>query len=291
MSLGPPTLDALAREHPEWRPWLAPLAQALRALEDPTWAAAVPDEPAAGGDGVPLLDGARLEVDSRAARRHVSAVLGAAAEGGDARFERAARARDLDPLALLAAAANGAPVHVAMQARALGLDETALAALAPLLAAPLLHAAAARWRARVPAGWRHGYCPICGAWPVLAEARGLERDRRLRCGRCGGDWWADWVRCPFCDNRDHTRLGALVPGADGDTRRVETCAACGGYLKTVTTLGATRPADLPLLDLATVDLDVAALERGAVRRDGLGHPVAVAVAARPGRSRLFAWVR
>lgn len=51
-------------------------------------------------------------------------------------------------------------------------------------------------------------------------------------------------------------------------------------MKSVTTLGPCPPDELLLLDLETVELDVAALEHGYRRPDGLGHPIDVTVAPR-----------
>ena len=66
----------------------------------------------------------------------------------------------------------------------------------------------------------------------------------------------------------------------GQARRAEGCAACGAWMKTITTLGAGTTDELRLLDLATVDLDVAALERGWKRPAGLGARLGVRVVAR-----------
>src|SRR5204862_83499 len=63
---------------------------------------------------------------------------------------------------------------------------------------------------------------------------------------------------------------------------VETCLACRGYLKTVTTLGPTPADELGLLDLATVDLDVAAIGSGYSRPVGPGAPLGARVRARTG---------
>jgi FdhE protein len=145
---------------------------------------------------------------------------------------------------------------------------------------PLLQACARRWSSHVPRAWAPGFCPVCGAWPALAEERGLERERRLRCTRCGGDWRTEWLRCPFCGTHDHLRLGALVPGGGAPTRKAETCGVCRRYVKAVTTLAATPPADVSLQDLATVDLDVAALSHGYEAAQGLGCAVSVRLTPR-----------
>src|SRR3989454_9359488 len=62
----------------------------------------------------------------------------------------------------------------------------------------------------MPTGWAYGDCPVCGGWPALAEIRGLDGSRHLRCGGCGGDWRTEWLLCPFCGERDHGNLGSLV---------------------------------------------------------------------------------
>jgi FdhE protein len=94
------------------------------------------------------------------------------------------------------------------------------------------------------------------------EARGVERAYRLRCGRCGADWAAEPVRCAHCGERDHEKLRSLVSEVKDVLGRIEACATCLAYVKTITTLTACAPADVGVLDVATVDLDVAALEQG-----------------------------
>jgi hypothetical protein len=59
-------------------------------------------------------------------------------------------------------------------------------------------------------------------------------------------------------------------------------------VKTVTTLQGCAPDMVALDDLASVQLDVAALEQGYTRPHGPGHPLGAAVTAEPAR-RLFAW--
>ncbi|HMQ34669.1 MAG TPA: formate dehydrogenase accessory protein FdhE, partial [Chloroflexaceae bacterium] len=67
--------------------------------------------------------------------------------------------------------------------------------------------------------------------------------------------------CAFCGNRDHERLAALhVEGEE--QRRAVTCDECRGYLKVLNALTPIPPYELPVLDLATLHLDMAALERG-----------------------------
>jgi FdhE protein len=167
-----------------------------------------------------------------------------------------------------------------------GADAALFATVGALAAMPVLHACRRAWQARVPADWMCASCAICGAWATLAEARGLERRLCLRCGRCGAEWGAQIVRCAFCGTTDHDRLGTLVSGKGGTTRTVETCANCLAYMKTVTMLTACPPEDVRLLDLATVDLDIAALAHGYARPTHVAQRLDTHVTARV-RRRLF----
>jgi FdhE protein len=110
--------------------------------------------------------------------------------------------------------------------------------------------------------WGQGYCPICGAWPVLAEQRGLEQFRYLRCGLCASSWEVDRLLCPFCANRDHLLLGYLQVEGEEQKQRVATCDACQSYLKLRTTLTPLTTPQLLVEELALMHLDLIALEKG-----------------------------
>lgn len=115
---------------------------------------------------------------------------------------------------------------------------------------------------RAGRSWKRGYCPTCGAWPVLAEQRGLEQFRYLRCGLCASAWQVDRAWCPFCDERNHLQLGYLQVEGEEQRQRVATCDTCHSYLKVRSTLG---PLPTPLLlaeEVALVHLDLIAAEKG-----------------------------
>ena len=152
-----------------------------------------------------------------------------------------------------------------------------------MIAMPMLQTCWRVWAERVPTDWTYGYCPVCGGWPALAEIRGLDGARHLRCGCCGSDWRTEWLRCPFCGERDHERLGSLVSPDRRERQTIEVCEGCRGYVKTITTLAPLRPEHVVVEDLATLVLDVAALERGYRRPAARGHEVAVSVVAEPSR--------
>lgn len=285
-------LADLERRTPEWRTWLRLLGEAQRASGDPGWdarfAEAGVEQPGAGSSpGAPLLDGRTILVDPRRVRRLVRrlAETAAAGDGAGAASLGGYRPSAADTVRLLAAALRGDRAAVEAVAAPAGMDPGALEAVAQLAVLPLLHSCGRLLQDRVPLSWPQGYCPICGGWPVLAELRGLDRTRRLRCGRCGGDWRVNWLSCASCGETDHEQLGSLVPDDQSEVLKVETCARCRGYLKTVATLQAIPPFELLLWDLETVALDLVALDRGYTRPQGTSYAVNARVAARPSPPR------
>lgn len=261
-----------------WATWLSLCGIARRAATDRTWAAAVPSALVVRDGSAPLVTGTTFTVDPAAATRLVRRLL------GQTHVQRAARA---DGIAMLDAAVAMDEARLWRLADGLGVDRGVVAALAPLLVLPLLQACRHAWEARIATTWDDAACPVCGAWTAFAEARGLEPSCRLRCARCGAGWGtATSTRCPFCGEHDRTKLSALVVEATAGTRLVALCTACRTYLKVVTTAIACPPTDVVLLDLATVDLDVAALQRGYKRPRGSRTAVGTRVIARgTGRMR------
>jgi FdhE protein len=73
------------------------------------------------------------------------------------------------------------------------------------------------------------------------------------------------VRCAYCDEADHTKLGYLLNDQGEQHIKVETCMTCRGYLKTVPTLSTLPFPTLALKDLSTVAFDLAARDRGYAR--------------------------
>lgn len=278
---------ALRASRPEWRGWLERVRRAGAALEDPAWRRgrvqpppAEADEPgealqafvrAAGAEGEPLLHGRTLRVDAEALAAWLRGLL-APAEGDGAGGVALRRLRPgpREGLAWVQAILRGDSGALERAAREGGVDPDALGAVLGLAALPPLHAAWRSVTSRPPRGWLHGHCPLCGGAPVLAELRGLDRARLLRCGRCGGGWDVAWLRCAFCGEGRHERLGSLVPEEASETRRVETCSTCRGYLKSLTALTESPPAELLLRDLETVELDLVALGRGYRRPETAG---------------------
>ena len=279
---GPDLLTALRIAHPEWRPLLALIEEALWEIERPEWRDSVTSIPSRRPDPEPLLSRAVLAVASNPIERWVRRVLvTAAGMGPEAPFVDAASASRIDPRSLFQAAVSHDAGHLATISQSVGDTRGILEALAPLIAMPLLQACRRAWADAAPATWAHGHCPTCGAWPTLAEIRGLDGGRHLRCRRCGGDWTTEWLLCPFCGERDHAQLGSLVPAGRLERDRVEVCDRCRGYLKTTTTFVPIAPEQVVMKDLDTLVLDVAAVELG-YRPPKSREPVAVHIVA--GRS-------
>jgi FdhE protein len=277
------SLSGLGVQHPEWRPLLAVIDEALREDDDPRWAGFVPALHHAGAGGRPLLDGAVIEVAPKFVARWTRRILKVAAAAGTevSPLIKAITSGSIDPLLVFEIAVSQDIHRLDELARLVRDDRGVIHGLAPVIARPMLHACRRKWADRVPADWADGRCPICGGAPALEELRGLDGGRHLRCGGCGGEWRSAWLRCPFCGETDHEQLGSLMSPDSLERQAVGVCDSCGSYIKTITTLTPIQPRDIAILDLATVVLDMAALERGYGRPAMQRRGVAVNVVAEP----------
>jgi FdhE protein len=200
-----------------------------------------------------------------------------------------ARYADLDIALLFPAALCQDTDRITETAMRAGADADALHALVALLPVPFLHACRRRWEPTRVQNWIESYCPVCGAWPAFAEVRGIERNRYFRCGRCSAAWYAQALSCPYCRTRTHEDLVTLVPGKSGTNAVIDACSQCLGYVKTFTTLSGCPPGAVMLQDLASVDLDVAALDHGYGRPAGAGYALTISVTETGATRRMFSW--
>jgi FdhE protein len=283
-------LEGLKRRRGEWAPWLAVVEESVRETAAPAWDAAVPALSDMRHPAAPLLAGAALSIDARAVRGFLGRLIRIASRSGTAKMAtlRAALGSEPDALTLFTASLSQDSAYVTGLAARLGVDADAFQAVAALLPVPFLQACTRRWAPFIPMDWVQGYCPVCASWPAFAEARGIERSRHFRCGRCGGEWLARLLHCPYCAMSDHAELVALVPEKSDSHAVIDACKGCGGYVKTFTTLQGCTPGAVMLEDLASVALDVAALEQGYTRPPGAGYPLDVTAADRGAARRLFA---
>jgi len=109
--------------------------------------------------------------------------------------------------------------------------------------------------------WDLGFCPICASWPAIVEVSG---DHFLRCSFCATSWQLSSYRCLYCNN-DGQNFITAAPDPEQPERRLQMCGECGGYIKV---LAVETPSVFPLLaidDLASMDLDLLAIERKYIR--------------------------
>lgn len=113
--------------------------------------------------------------------------------------------------------------------------------------------------------WGRGYCFVCGSGATLGELQGNDGVKHLRCGQCGADWATHRGQCMYCGNQDHKTYGFFYPEGQREKLRIEVCDACGGYAKVISTFEPLPPALVQVEDLATLQLDYIAQERGYAR--------------------------
>jgi FdhE protein len=197
----------------------------------------------------------------------------------------AATSGRLDPERLFGEAFVQHRDHLGELAHQAGVDADLLHALASQAVAPVLRAYAEHLQPLIErvddgspdgAAWHRGYCPVCGGWPVLGELRGIELAQFLRCAACGTAWRWSRIACPYCSTDDFRQLRTLQ--VEGEQRfRVSVCERCTTYLKIGNAFDPPPPELLALDDLASMHLDVAAIERGYHRPTGSGYSIELAV--------------
>jgi FdhE protein len=239
-------------------------------------------------DGVPLLHAQPIDIDVHFAADLFGRQLNALAEheedvsDGSSSVQlliAAATSGLLGPEQLFGEAFVGHADHLAQIASGAGVPPDPLAAIATDSVAPLLRAYAARLQpllVQVDADrvWERGYCAVCGRWPLLAEQRGPEATRWLRCGACGTGWRNQAPACPYCGATDDQALLTV----DGESRfNLAVCGRCGGYLKVGRAFDAAPPELLALDDVASLHLDERAAGRGYHRPPGSGYRIELSV--------------
>ena len=267
MTLAQPTPRNQEFLDPTWRRWVTLVELAVAESQHSVWSDCVDVREFRAPDS-PLLHGATLRVSAPAASRLVMRLAG---ELGILDVER------VDPLSLILAGIERDASTMDALASRLAIPADTVAVLAQLTALPLLLNAAKKLDPEASRTWQRGYCPVCGAWPSLGELRGIQRERRLRCGCCSADWMLPVVHCAFCDETNHTKLGYLLNDEGEQHIKVETCTTCHGYLKTVSTLSTLPFPTLVVKDLATVAFDLAARDRGYSRPSAPGWQLEVEI--------------
>lgn len=104
-----------------------------------------------------------------------------------------------------------------------------------------------------------GRCPLCCSGYVLAVYRGLRR--YLACWLCGTRVRTELLCCVLCECRDPAKLGFMRLEEEGQFQ-LDYCLNCNHFLKAVDEDVIGPVEDFMLLDLATLDLDSLAREKG-----------------------------
>lgn len=255
------TLDPSARR------WVDLVELAVGESQQPAWSDPIDARKRRPPDA-PLLHEATLRVNASSVSELVMRLGGVL---GIATIKR------VEPLSLILLGVERDHETQNALAGRLAVPADTVAVLAQLCSLPLLLNASKMLDSDASRIWQRGYCPVCGAWPSMAEMRGIQRERRMRCGCCGSDWLLPVLRCAFCDETDHQKLGFLLNEEGAQHIRVETCSTCRGYLKTLTTLGMLPFTTLATKDVSTIAYDLAAQERGYTRPSRPGFEVHVEI--------------
>lgn len=113
--------------------------------------------------------------------------------------------------------------------------------------------------------WMRGYCPVCGGAPLMGIFRQDDGLWLVECSLCHTLWNLQRAACPFC-YETQGKLDYLY--VDGDrSRRVNYCTACRKYVKTVDSRNDEEQKLLPLEDILTTNLDLAAEKEGLIRSE------------------------
>ncbi len=114
-----------------------------------------------------------------------------------------------------------------------------------------------------PTDWTQNFCFVCGRPPQVAVIRDLPDAlgrRSLTCSMCATEWRFQRLTCPHCGETEADKLPVHTAESVAHVR-VDACATCSRYIKTVDLRK--RGDAVPLVDeLAAVELDIWAQEQG-----------------------------
>jgi len=106
--------------------------------------------------------------------------------------------------------------------------------------------------------WQRNYCPICGGKPSFAALDKETGARSLLCSRCSSVWRYNRIGCPFCENIDEQ----IYYLSEDGRYRLYVCDECKRYIKTIDLRMAGDEVCLPVENIITIAMDIAAQEKG-----------------------------
>ena len=217
--------------------------------------------PALAGEPVPLP----VPVLVPALLRLCDALASGGAGEAATHIRQAVDSGTLDAASLLTASLNRDQAALRTGAVHRGLSPDLVWLVAELTVSPFAHALQRMVFGTLGAGdlrhaldaWHRGYCPACGSWPAVGEVAGGHRT--LRCSFCSCAWELATYACIYCGESGESFVTA-APDEERKDRRIELCAGCGGYLKTIDVPELSPFPLVSISDIETTDLDVAAME-------------------------------
>lgn len=118
--------------------------------------------------------------------------------------------------------------------------------------------------------WQGGECPLCASLPHYGYLSSPDGAKFFECHLCSTEWQHARVKCPYCSNADHERLGYFT--VEGNkVCRVSYCQACCQYYKLfdLRELGQDGKVNLSVHHLASLDYDFLASKEGFTPGSGL----------------------
>lgn len=221
--------------------------------------------------GVPALAAEPIPVPVPVLRPALLSLCDALAQGGAGEAAEHIRTQidetRMDAGSLLAASLKRDQAAIRTGATHRGLSPDLVWLIAELAVSPFVHALE-RPLFSPPADsslhpalndWNRGYCPLCGSWPALAEV--ADTHRILRCSFCTLAWELRSYACVYCGESGEPFVTAALD-EEKKERRLELCSGCRAYLKSIDVPRLSPFPQLAIGDLETMDLDMAAMERG-----------------------------
>lgn len=218
--------------------------------------------------GFPALGSAKLDFDKEASKAFFADFLQIVSKHGQQGrdeikiLQSALQADEMDLEFLFRAAFDRDEKSITQTAEKLGIQTALLEyCLNTALGSALQNCRAEGRLPQVTTDWNHGYCPVCGSLPSIAELSGQEGKKHLLCSLCGNTWTFNRLTCVHCGNTDTETL-AYFTSEENPGCRVDTCRACNKYLKVVDRRERDEGLMLEIMDIATLHLDLLAAKEG-----------------------------
>jgi FdhE protein len=159
------------------------------------------------------------------------------------------------------AAGGGSEQAIERAAAGRGLDKQIFTFLVRSSTLPSIEAGREQLRDEVDLeSWRKVHCPLCGSLPALSLLKGEGGMRYSLCSYCGCQWRVDRLSCSVCGSKEQGALHYFC-GEGEEAHRIDLCDACHHYIKTID-YRSLEGSDPSLEDLATLHLDVVAVQKG-----------------------------